>query len=301
MLRARKKTMGRSILAANRHDAEDLAARFPALLAEAKKLATSLSHGLHGRRKSGPGETFWQFRRARREDPYSAIDWRRSARSDHYFVRETEWEAAQTVWLWRDGRAGFSWASDKALPLKRDRASVLVTALAIALINGGERVGVAGKMQRPAHGRGGLERAGRMLILESSDPDCLRTLALVGQPKAVIASDFYEGAAVWKQRLQNFKAAGVSGALVQVYDPVEEEFPYSGRTEFTIPGSHEAPVLFGRAQAIAPEYRARFEQNTQDMAQLARALGWTFIRHRSDRTAAPALLAIYQSIAGDVG
>lgn len=290
----------RSILAANRHDAEDLAARFPALLAEAKKLATSLAHGLHGRRKSGPGETFWQFRRARHEDPYSAIDWRRSARSDHYFVRETEWEAAQTVWLWRDGRAGFSWASDKALPLKRDRASVLVTALAIALINGGERVGVAGKTERPVHGRGGLERAGRLLILESADPDCLRTLALHGQPKAVIVSDFYEGALVWKKRLQNFKAAGVSGALVQVFDPAEAAFPYAGRTEFNLPGAAGQPVLFGRAQAIAPQYQARFEQNTQDMKQLASALGWRFVRHCSDRTAAPALLAIYQSIAGDV-
>ncbi len=289
----------RSVLASNRHDAEDLAARFPALLAEAKKLATSLAHGLHGRRKSGPGETFWQFRRARHEDPHSAIDWRRSARSDNLFVRETEWEAAQTVWLWRDGRAGFSWASDKALPLKRDRASILLTAMAIALINGGERVGVAGQMQRPVHGRGGMERAARKLILHSTPPDDLRAQALLGQPKAVIVSDFYEGVEVWQERLSGFKAAGVTGALVQVYDPAEEEFPYVGRTEFNHPDGGE-PVLFGRAQTIARDYQVRFAQNTQNLEALARALGWTFIRHRTDRVAAPALLSIYQSIAGDV-
>ncbi len=293
------KASTRSLLAANRHDADALAARFPALLAEARKLSTSLAHGLHGRRKSGQGETFWQFRRARSEDPYSAIDWRRSARSDNLFVRETEWEAAQTVWLWRDGRAGFSWASDKAFPLKRDRASVLLTALAINLVNGGERVGVIGQMQRPVHGRGGLERAGRKLILHSSEPDVLRTLALIGQPKAVIISDFYEGVKAWEDRLQNFKSAGVIGALVQVYDPAEEDFPYKGRTEFIEPGGG-APEMFGQAQAIAPLYNARFEQNTESMAQLARALGWTFIRHRTDRGAAPAFLSIYQSIAGDV-
>ncbi len=293
------KASTRSLLAANRHDAESLSARFPALLAEARKLATNLAHGLHGRRKSGQGETFWQFRRARHEDPRSAIDWRRSARSDNLFVRETEWEAAQTVWLWRDGRAGFSWSSDKALPLKRDRASVLLTALAISLINGGERVGAAGQMQRPVHGRGGLDRAGRKLILHSSEPDCLRTLALLGQPKAVIISDFYEGSSVWQDRLQNFKAAGVTGALVQVYDPTEENFPFTGRTEFTDPGGG-TPELFGRAQAIAPAYHDRFEQNKDDIAQLARALGWTFIRHRTDRVAAPAFLSIYQSIAEDV-
>ncbi len=290
----------RSPLAATRHDAEALAARFPALLAEARRLATSLAHGLHGRRKRGPGETFWQFRRARHEDPLRAIDWRRSARSDELYVRETEWEAAQTVWLWRDGRPGFDWASTPALPAKKDRASVLLGALAIALIKGGERVAVAGQMRHGLSGRGGLERCLRLLIGQDSAADALASLGLRGQPKAVIASDFYEGAQVWKERLRGFKNAGAGGVLVQVHDPAEEDFPYSGRTAFALPGDHKGPVLFGRAQAIKPAYQARFEQNAQDMAQLARALGWPLVRHRTDRTAAPALLALYQGIAGQV-
>ena len=289
----------RTPLTATRHDAEKLAARFPALLAEAKRLATSLAHGLHGRRKRGPGETFWQFRRARHEDPLRAIDWRRSARSDELFVRETEWEAAQTVWLWRDSGPGFAWASSAALPRKQDRASVLLGALAIALVNGGERVGVAGQMHRGLSGRGALERIMRMLILHDSNPDTLAALAPRGQPKAVIASDFYEGAKIWQKRLEGFKSAGVSGALVQLYDPAEADFPYAGRTRFTLPGD-ESPLLFGRAQSAGPAYRARFAQNAQDMAQLARALGWPLVRHRTGNAAAPALLALYQAIAGKV-
>ena len=287
----------RSQLAARRHDAEALAARFPALLAEASRLATSLSHGLHGRRKSGTGETFWQFRRARHEDPYSAIDWRRSARSDHLFVRETEWEAAQAVWLWRDGRAGFEWASSRDLPRKSDRASVLLGALAIALGRGGERIGVAGQMRHAASGRGAVERIMRKLVLRAAAPKSLAAMALRGQPKAVIAADFYEGATVWEKRLAAFKAAGVTGVLVQVYDPAEEAFAYRGRTEFALPGQG-APLIFGRAQAIAPQYRARFAQTATDMGDLARAMGWHLVRHDTSRAAAPALLAIYQAIAG---
>jgi uncharacterized protein (DUF58 family) len=289
----------RSILARNRHDAEALAARFPPLLAEARMLATTLAHGEHGRRKSGMGETFWQFRRARHEDPQSAIDWRRSARSDHLFVRETEWEAAQSVWMWSDGGEGFSWSSSPDYPSKRDRASVLLCAMAITLINGGERVGIAGQMQRPVQGRGGLEQACRALILQTSKADCLRTLALSGQPKAIIISDFYEGVDVWKARLAPFKAAGITGVLVQIHDPAEEDFPYQGRTAFTAPGAAE-PLLFGRAQSIASAYQARFSSHAQHLAQLADALGWTSMRHRTDRGAAPALLSIYQSIAGSV-
>ncbi len=290
----------RSKLAATRHDAEALAARFPALLAEARRLAASLVHGLHGRRKRGPGETFWQFRRARHEDPLRAIDWRRSARSDQLFVRETEWEAAQTVWLWRDGGPGFDWASARDLARKQDRAAVLLGALAITLVNGGERVGIAGHMQRGLSGRTGLERIMRALILHDSAPNALAALPPRGRPKAVIASDFYEGAQVWAERLHGFRQAGVSGVLVQVFDPAEEDFPYAGRVEFTLKSAGEAPLLFGRAQAVAPAYRARFAHHAQEMADLARSLGWPLVCHRTDKAPAPALLALYQGIAGQV-
>ena len=60
----------------------------------------TLALGVHGRRRSGMGETFWQFRRFRDGDAPNAIDWRKSARSHRLYVRENESEAAGTVWLW---------------------------------------------------------------------------------------------------------------------------------------------------------------------------------------------------------
>ena len=58
------------------------------------------------------GESFWQFRRYASEDPSTAIDWRQSAKSQHLFVREREWEAPQSVWFWRDGSPGMQFKSD---------------------------------------------------------------------------------------------------------------------------------------------------------------------------------------------
>ena len=71
-------------------EALGLADRLPNILIEAKRIAQTVAHGIHGRRRSGPGETFWQFRQFQSSDTARQIDWRRSASSDHLYVRERE-------------------------------------------------------------------------------------------------------------------------------------------------------------------------------------------------------------------
>src|SRR6201995_4952039 len=79
-----------------------LAARVPRLILEARRVASTVIHGLHGRRRAGPGENFWQYRHFTNGEPSSNVDWRRSARNDHLYVREREWEASHTIWIWVD-------------------------------------------------------------------------------------------------------------------------------------------------------------------------------------------------------
>ena len=93
-----------------RRDAERISGALPPLLAEAERLAASVAPGVHGRKQAGSGESFWQFRAAQPGDPHHTVDWRRSARSDQMFVREMEWEAAQTVSIWRDDALAAKWA-----------------------------------------------------------------------------------------------------------------------------------------------------------------------------------------------
>ena len=91
-----------------------VAAAMPRLILEARRVASTVIHGLHGRRRAGPGENFWQYRRFTSGESAQNIDWRRSARDDHPYVREREWEAAPTpvgeaasaapVWKWRVDR-----------------------------------------------------------------------------------------------------------------------------------------------------------------------------------------------------
>ena len=83
----------------------------PRLILEARRVAATVIHGLHGRRRAGPGENFWQFRRFVSGEPAQRVDWRRSARDDHLYVREQEWEAAHTVWIWPDRSPSMAFAS----------------------------------------------------------------------------------------------------------------------------------------------------------------------------------------------
>ena len=77
----------------------------PTCWSKRKRIVNTVIGGWHGRRKRGIGENFWQFRPYVEGETMARIDWRRSARDDHVYVRDLEWEAAHTVWLWADPSA----------------------------------------------------------------------------------------------------------------------------------------------------------------------------------------------------
>ncbi|MEM8616352.1 MAG: DUF58 domain-containing protein, partial [Pseudomonadota bacterium] len=100
-----------------RAEAEVLTRQLPDLMIQAD--AADLVHpGAAGRKRAGSGEQFWQYRRYAQTDAADRIDWRRSARGDEYFVRETELETARTVLFWCDGEPGFDWASEAGATTK---------------------------------------------------------------------------------------------------------------------------------------------------------------------------------------
>src|SRR2546427_9132911 len=114
--------------------ARALAESMPRLILEAGRIAATVIHGLHGRRRAGPGENFWQYRRFLSGEPARRVDWRRSARDDHLYVREREWEAAHTVWIWPDRSPSMMFASPLVSDPKLDRALVITFALAQILV-----------------------------------------------------------------------------------------------------------------------------------------------------------------------
>jgi uncharacterized protein (DUF58 family) len=268
-----------------RRDAERISGSLPPLMAEAERLAASVAAGVHGRRRSGPGETFWQYRQAMPGDPMTAIDWRRSARSDHVYIREMEWEAAQTVWLWRDASLAMDYQSDAAPRSKIERASLLTLALGVLLTRAGERVSLIGTdAARPSTGEPQLRRMGVALAKQPAHrPDfgAPPATAFVRGGKAVFISDFLGPTEEIEPALLRAAQSGVTGALLQVLDPAEEAFPFDGRVIFESMG-RSVDFETHRARALADAYRKRLAERRDRLDTLARRTGWRFSVHHTD-------------------
>jgi uncharacterized protein (DUF58 family) len=269
-----------------------LAAVMPRLVVAARRTAATVMHGLHGRRRAGTGENFWQFRRFSSGEPAGSIDWRRSARDDHLYVREREWEAAHTVWLWVDRSRSMAFRSDLAADPKIERAIVLALASAELLVRGGERAGLLG-LGRPTASRRAVELLAETLALapldETGAPPATPIAPL---SEAVLIGDFLAPIGETTAALNGLAARGARGHLLVVSDPVEDSFPFAGRTELRDP---EAGTRFtaGRAQDLKADYAARLDLHREALRAAAAPLGWDVAFHRTDRSAAEALLALH--------
>src|SRR5689334_23856570 len=171
--------------------ARTLAESMPRLILEARRIAATVIHGLHGRKRAGPGENFWQYRRFVWGEPARRVDWRRSARDDHLYVREQEWEAAHTVWIWPDRSPSMTFRSRLAQEAKLDRALVVAFALAEVLVHAGERVGVPGLM-RPTGSRNVLDKFANAIVHDLSDrPSLPHGFAPPAFSEIIVLSDFW--------------------------------------------------------------------------------------------------------------
>jgi len=271
-------------------EAKGLAAGLPDLLVEARRVASVVAAGWHGRRTSGRGETFWQYRQFMPDDTTTGIDWRRSARDHHLYVRETEWEAAHTIWLWVDLTASMDTRSRLAPVTKRDRAIVILLALAELLSKAGERVGLLG-VGNPILSRNGAERIAEYLSqLDGSGaaPDArnLRRLS-----DLVMIGDFFDPLDEVEKTLEPIARSGTRAHLLQVVDPIEETFPFAGRVEFRDPETGRAHVL-DRTELHRGEYERLLAAHRDRLMHICRRLDWTFLVHRTDRPATDPLLAL---------
>jgi uncharacterized protein (DUF58 family) len=280
--------------------AHALAKRLPALLVEASRVAQTVAHGIHGRRRAGPGETFWQFRQYGQNDAALLIDWRRSAGSDHLFIREREWEAAHTVRLWTDLSPSMVFRSHLAQDTKRDRALLLSFAIGELLVDGGERVGLLGGAA-PSSGRKTISKIAMALARDMRQgaefPSLPPRATLSRFSECILFSDFLDPPETMAPLLEYFAGQGVRGHLIQVLDPAEETLPYNGRVEFA--GMETADrMLAPRAEDLRKAYIDRLMRHKDAIISLARRLEWSYLLHHTDRPAGEALLALHTHLSG---
>lgn len=284
-----------------RADGEEEAARLPALLARAEHLAGAVLLGAHGRRRAGVGDDFWQYRPAQIGDSRRMIDHRRSAMGDHEFVREREWQIAQSVMLWVDQGASMRFSSDPKLPQKSDRVRLLGLALAIMLLRGGERVGLTGTRLPPRSGNPQLLRLAEVFCQDDeADYSPPEHRAMVPHARAVFISDFMGEMSGVKLALTKAADRGVRGVLYHVLDPSEEAFPFRGRTIFeSVGGTLRHETL--KANDLRDRYLERLANRKAELQTLCAVTGWRYGLHHTDASAQSALLWLYAALDARAG
>jgi len=283
------------------HRSLELAGTLPALMVAADRVAATVIQGVHGRRRVGQGDAFWQYRPYRDGDSASRIDWRQSARSRHLFVRETEWEAAASVWLWRDASPSMQYASLRGIDTKAVRAELLVLALASLLTDASERVTVLGSGMRPTSGRVAVRRIAELLAEETRDPARVQPslpplVPLPAHGTVVLVSDWLDPLDKIEAMIRHYASVGVRGHLVQILDPAEEELPFDGHVKFEgleAEGQH----TIRRVEAVRAAYADRLAAQKEGLQRLARPADWTVHLHRTDRPPQTVLLSLYLAMA----
>lgn len=292
-----------SNLPALERDAHSIADRLPDLLLEADRISSTVAHGIHGRRRAGPGETFWQFRQYGPLDAATLIDWRRSASSDQLYVREREWEAAHTLWLWPDLSESMNFKSHLSPVTKRDRALVIMLATAELLVRSGERVGLMG-LTVPLANRKAATKLAEAIAINANAPALSESLPpelrLARFSSAILVSDFLDPIEKIKNRIETIASAGVQGHVIQVLDPAEESLPYQGRTEFLSMEGEERWVA-DRAESLRGRYAEKFAAHRAELFAITTRLGWSMMVHHTDRPASEPLLSLMMHLEGKDG
>jgi uncharacterized protein (DUF58 family) len=281
--------------------AEALGARLPPLLIAADRVASTVAQGVHGRRRVGQGDSFWQFRRFVSGDPLARVDWRQSAKSgrsapEGWFIRETEWEAAQTACLWRDASASMRWRSRQVPVEKRDRANLLLLSLASLLLRGGERVMMMQQDARSVTSRSGLDRLAAELDTEKGEDGLPPQVRLPRHGTVVLFSDFLSPLDEIRALIGRFAAVPVTGYLMQILDPAETALPYHGRIRFRGLES-DGDALIPRVESVRDAYAERLRAQQEGITSICATAGFSFGVHHTDHPPEMALLTLYQALA----
>jgi uncharacterized protein (DUF58 family) len=183
-------------------------------------------------------------------------------------------------------------ASPLVWETKRDRALVLAFALAELLVRGGERVAIPGLM-RPTANRNVIERMAEAIVHHFGEWKSLPPPITPGpREEVVLLSDLWNPVGEIVGAIDAMSKRGPGGHVIQVVDPAEETFPYSGRIDFREPESG-ANLTVGRAEMWARDYHGLVARHRATIRDEASRRGWSFAIHRTDRPASEVLISLH--------
>jgi len=264
-----------------RRRAEENAAGWAGLLAQAEKAVAGLQTGEHRQRKPGGHEQFWQYRDYAPSDRPQDIDWRQSAKGTDVFVREKERQMPRSFAFWCDETPGMQFTSGKTHLTKRESAHVITMACALLATRSHENVMLCGGARRAGRTESILQIMARAL-LDGDAPDFanLPNEKIPGGSMMMLCSDFLAPLDEIETTLDSLCAQSPHGILVQTLDPAERTLPYQGRIKFEGLGIDTTQTI-DHVESVREAYTQRIEAHIAALRNLCHRKGWHYILHNT--------------------
>ena len=263
-----------------RRRAEEEAARLPSLMTAARNAAQTIRSGEHAKRRAGAGEKFWQFRDYQPGDRPQDIDWRQSGKGDRVFIRQKEWQTAQTALFWCGGGPGMTYRSNPNLQTKREAALTLSLAMGLLLTHGGEQVGLLAGGMNPGRSDLALETLGQNLL-----HDTRTTLPLAGREiprhaNLFLTGDFLDPPEKIEAAFGALAARTESAMVIQTLDPAELDLPFAGRVIFEDPTGTERHHI-AQVASVRDAYRKKMEEHIEAIGHICLRLQWNWLPYNT--------------------
>lgn len=281
-----------------RQRSDDAVTSLPALMAAAERATASLIGGEHRQRRTGAGENFWQFREYDPTDRPQDIDWRQSAKSDNVFVRQKEWQTAQTVLFWVQNDAGMHFRSSVAVPSKFETAISICLGLGMMLTKAGEQIGPLDGSARVGRGEHSVQSLGMALLNEKSrtaEHALPQADRVTPNASIILCGDFLADPDLLDRTLTALSGQQRHGILIQVLDNAERTLPWDGRVIFTGMGEQGHQTI-ENVPGIRDEYRTRLDAHLDTVRTIARRHGFEWLLHDTSTPLADALNATWHAL-----
>ncbi|GAB3325916.1 DUF58 domain-containing protein [Hymenobacter humi] len=251
----------------------------------ARQAAQGFLNGAHASRRHGAGMEFSQYRPYQPGDDLRRLDWRLAARSDRYYLRESEVDTSLTVHLLLDASASMNHRDDNGLT-KLDYARLLLAALAYISHQQGDAVGLtilspAGLRHLPASGDTRqlprLYHALETVEAAGQFPDAGTLAPLTARRQralTVCVSDLYEEESEINALLTRLRAVSGDVLLLHLLSHNELAFSYQGSVTFR--DLETGRTLQLDADQQRPAYQQQLQQWLKETAQAARRKGFDY-------------------------
>ncbi|KQN95521.1 MULTISPECIES: DUF58 domain-containing protein [Stenotrophomonas] len=266
----------------------DVRSRLRGLRLLPQRASGSRGIGMHASRSRGAGLEFAQYRAYEPGDELRQIDWKLYARSDRFFVRESERESPLTVWLLLDTTASMAQADQARRDWTRlQAASALAACVAELALQQGDAFGLAaiggdGVQLVPAgHGlrqRDRLHLQLHALRAQGQWPAQERLAPvwerIAGNDLVVMIGDGFDEAAI--ALAERLAKAGRDVVHLQLLTAEERDFPFRDGHRFRDPETGEE--LLSDGATVRAGYLARFAEARRTLDARLQAAG---IRHET--------------------